>query len=147
MRADCDENEGSPAQSKRAICRRFVSVEFDAYSTYSSLDMSASRFRKSGGKAEPPLVAPNCGIATQAVYAGVISSFLYGCLARQKIKTSHLVDSIQNGGACYSLLYYGFDKSPDTLLPIVLILRLMMMIVRIRSGHQLRVRGMSFYKR
>lgn len=33
------------------------------------------------GKTEKPLEAPNCGIATQAVYTGVISSFLYGALA------------------------------------------------------------------
>ena len=39
--------------------------------------------RKSGsiGKImDVPMEAPSCGIATQAVYAGVISSFLYGCL-------------------------------------------------------------------
>lgn len=41
--------------------------------------------RKSGGKImDVPLEAPPCGIATQAVYAGVISSFLYGHLAPER---------------------------------------------------------------
>lgn len=45
--------------------------------------------RKSGsiGKImDVPMEAPSCGIATQAVYAGVISSFLYGCLTNKKLK-------------------------------------------------------------
>ena len=44
--------------------------------------------RKSGsiGKImDVPMEAPSCGIATQAVYAGVISSFLYGCLTNKKL--------------------------------------------------------------
>ncbi|CAK9018135.1 unnamed protein product [Durusdinium trenchii] len=44
-------------------------------------DLDENEGKKIGGgsgKTEKPLEAPNCGIATQAVYTGVISSFLYG---------------------------------------------------------------------
>jgi len=78
---------------------------------------------KSGGKAEPPLVAPNCGIATQAVYAGVISSFLYGyhlcnlnscmdfiALHFEWCKSSKRADCLiseMDGGLINAILYLG----------------------------------------
>lgn len=46
-------------------------------------DCDENEGKSKSGRAKdlPELQAPNCGVATQAVYAGVLSSFLYGHLA------------------------------------------------------------------
>lgn len=76
--------------------------------------------RKSGGKMDVPLEAPACGIATQAVYAGVISSFLYGHLASIELRLLFDHSSLFLSPCCviyyihlHSSTFYFFDDTME----------------------------------
>ena len=89
MQADVDENERRPNHPTPS--RMFASILRSSRRIISSRSLRPRnrilcyfRLRRSKASQEEVLEPPAFGIATQAVYAGVIGSFLYGDLATRK---------------------------------------------------------------